>query len=396
MIIKKFQGKTEDEAVKAAKKEMGDNVVIMNVKNVKKKGFFAFLKPQTVEVTVALEENEREVRIPAPAKPEVQKEPPVFDIRTPDIVEESAIEAVIGQKLDSLQSYLEQRLQKSEEAVPAEEEKDEEESETMVFRKLLYNTMLTNEVDEKYANEIIDEVEKSTVKNATIDQILESIYQRMVLKFGQISSITPAKEGTKVVFFVGPTGVGKTTTIAKIASKFTVDDKKKVALLTTDTYRIAAVEQLRTYANILEVPFQVIYSPEELQSRLKDFGKYDYVLVDTAGHATQNKAARDDMLAFINSVKEVAESEVFLVMSATTKYRDLINIADAYAELTPYKLIFTKLDETGSIGNLLNIKLHSGAPMSYVTCGQNVPDDIDYFNVQNTVKQLLGGKREDA
>lgn len=218
----------------------------------------------------------------------------------------------------------------------------------------------------------------------------------MVLKFGQLSSITPAEEGPKVVFFVGPTGVGKTTTIAKIASKFTVDSKKKVALFTTDTYRIAAVEQLRTYANILEVPFFVIYSPEELQSELKNFSKYDYVFVDTAGHSVQNEAAKADMAEFIHSVKEIAESEVFLVLSATTKYKDLLNIADTYTQITEYKLIFTKLDETTTLGNLLNVRLHSGAPMSYVTCGQNVPDDISYFNVQSTVKQLLGGKREEA
>ncbi|MBQ8591462.1 MAG: flagellar biosynthesis protein FlhF [Lachnospiraceae bacterium] len=398
MIIKKFQGKTEEEAVKAAKKEMGENVVIMNVKNVKKKGLFSFLKPQIVEVTVALEENDRESRKQTVAKEEPKKVDLVIHndiIKEPEAKESVAFEAEIGKRLDSLQSYLEQRLQLNEEERIEEEKEPEVESETMVFQKLLYNTMINNEVDEKYANEIIDEIEKINGQNATIDQLLESVYQRMVLKFGQTESITPATEGPKIIFFVGPTGVGKTTTIAKIASRFSLELRKKVALLTSDTYRIAAVEQLRTYANIMEVPFQVIYAPEELQEAIKNFNKFDYIFVDTAGHSPQNESQKEDIAAFICVAKEMAEIEVFLVMSATTKYRDLIAIADAYTKVTKYKLIFTKLDETSTLGNLLNVKLYSKAPMSYVTYGQNVPDDIDYFSVQSTVKQLLGGKKED-
>lgn len=394
MIIKKFQGKTEDEAVKAAKKEMGEGVVIMNVKNTKKKGMFAFLKPQLVEVTAALEENERETRIPAAPRETIKSVQPLPALTMPE-KDSVLIEQVIGERLDSLQAYLEQRLQQNEEEQQTEEEKEpEEENEVMVFMKLLYNTMIANEVDEKYANEIIDEIEKVSAKNATIDQILESVYQRMVLKFGQIESINVAEEGARVVFFVGPTGVGKTTTIAKIASRFRLDRKKSVALLTTDTYRIAAVEQLRTYANIMEVPFQVIYAPEELQSAIQSFKNYDYIFVDTAGHAPQNENQKEDIAEFVKMAGKTAETEVFLVMSATTKYRDLMAIVDSYAKIADYKLIFTKLDETGTLGNLLNIKLYSRAPMSYVTYGQNVPDDIGFFNVQSAVKQLLGGKKE--
>ena len=208
-----------------------------------------------------------------------------------------------------------------------------------------------------------------------------------------ILNIQPAKSGPRVIFFIGPTGVGKTTTIAKIASRFRVDEKKKIVLLTADTYRIAAAEQLRTYANILEVPFRIIYSAEEMEKALQDFYAYDYILVDTAGHSHQNDSQKDNMIQFIHCLDDKAEKEVFLVLSATTKYKDLVSIADAYREMTEYKLIFTKLDETTTLGNLLNLKLHTGAPLSYVTCGQNVPDDIENFNPQKTVKQLLGGKR---
>ena len=264
---------------------------------------------------------------------------------------------------------------------------------TTAFMKLLYNTMIENEVNEQYANQIIEEIEKNSKPNAPMDYMLSNVYQKMILKFGKPIGAQLAEKGPKLLFFVGPTGVGKTTTIAKIASRFRVDDKRKVALLTTDTYRIAAAEQLRTYANILEVPIRVIYSVDEMESALQEFYEYDYILVDTAGHSHHNETQRENMRQFVHSLDGKAEKEVFLVVSATTKYRDLVSIADAYQNMTDFKLIFTKLDETTTLGNLLNFKLYTGAVLSYVTCGQNVPDDIEKFNPQKTVKQLLGGKR---
>lgn len=402
MIIKKYIGKTEDDAVNTAKKELGNNLVIMNVKCVKPKGFFRFFKANQTEVTVALEEEKERVNVlrtesPAP-KPQVKREPAVkMEHEEKHPVEE------IGQKLDSLQSLLEKQIQtKAEEEKQRDEEKEEaeshprekEEDKNSRFMKLLYNTMIDNEVNETYANQIIDGLEKNLNNNTTIDHLLSSIYQKTILKFGQPEGIEKAKNRPKVVFFIGPTGVGKTTTIAKIASKFCVEDKAKVALLTTDTYRIAAAEQLRTYANILEVPLQVIYTVEEMKKAVEDFASYDYILVDTAGHSYKNEEQRNAMLAFVNGLEEGIEREIYLVLSATTKYNDLLTIVDTYSEILDYKLIFTKLDETTCYGNLLNIRLHTGAQMSYVTCGQNVPDDIAPFNPQRTVRLLLGGKNE--
>lgn len=415
MIIKKFQGKTEADATEQAKKELGPNVVIMNVKNVKKKGLFAFLKSQMVEVTVALEEeNERAVYVKKeePVKQEenipvpVNKAQPLFSEETIKQFELSAGARVkendrgetvetkaIEEKLDNLQNLLEQKLQTKEQEMPQTETvSDEKSAEIMKFEKLLYNKMIENEVNETYANQIIEEMEKNIKPNMPFDQALANIYQKMILKFGKPETITPAKAGPKTVFFIGPTGVGKTTTIAKIASKFSVEGKKKVALLTTDTYRIAAAEQLRTYADILEVPFRVIYTVEEIENSLRDFKDYDYIFVDTAGHSHKNETQKANMNEFIHSVDGKVEKEAYLVLSATTKYRDLLSIADSYSEMTEYKLIFTKLDETITLGNLLNLKLYTGAPLSYVTCGQNVPDDIEQFNPQKTVKLLLGGK----
>ena len=275
---------------------------------------------------------------------------------------------------------------------PVKESEEEKNPELAKFLKLLYNVMLENEVDEKYVNQIMEEIEKVHKPNMPFDYALANAYQRMVLKFGAAEEIVPAKSGPKAVFFIGPTGVGKTTTIAKIASKFTVEDKKRVALLTTDTFRIAAAEQLRTYAGILEAPFRVIYTMQELEDAIRDFKDYDYILIDTTGHSHQNEEQKAAMKELVHCVDGMVEKEIFLVLSATTKYRDLVNIADSYKDVEGYKLIFTKLDETSAFGNILNLKFHTGASLSYVTCGQNVPDDIEKFNPQKTVKSLLSGK----
>ncbi|MBE5851655.1 MAG: flagellar biosynthesis protein FlhF [Lachnospiraceae bacterium] len=417
MIIKKFVGKTEEEALGLAKAELGENVVVMNVRNAKRKGLFKFLKKQQIEVTVALEdENERYAVAAAKQETDMKEafrqvaqianvaaetkrterraEDKPAEEKTP-VSENLTVKASAEEKKGTSVS-VEKKLQEADELREKEavvlEESEGEDGQMIKFMKLLYNTMLDNEVNEKYANQIIHEMQKNTKPHMPFDHALANVYQKMILKFGKAAPIEPAQQNPKVVFFIGPTGVGKTTTIAKIASKFSVEEKKKVALLTADTYRIAAAEQLRTYANILEVPFRVIYSVDEMETALRDFMNFDYILVDTAGHSHQNVTQKENMNSFIHSLDGKVEKEVHLVLSATTKYRDLLSIADTYTDMTSYKIIFTKLDETTTLGNLLNLKLYTGASMSYVTCGQNVPDDIEVFNPQKTVKNLLGGK----
>ena len=397
MIIKKFQARTEEEAVSAARMEMGDNVVIMSTRSLKKKGLFSFLSKPLVEVTVGMEEETEKPAsspfsmlakqsinrgMPSPRSLQVLPDEPEEEPEKPD--------KFIEQKLDSLQSLLEKQLKREPEK--DEFEKNTEEDSSVAFLKLIYNTLIDNEVAEKYANELLDEIGKINTSKASVDFLLGNIYQKMILKFGQPITIPLGLSRQRVIFFIGPTGVGKTTTIAKIASKLVVDHKKKVVLLTTDTYRIAAAEQLKTYASILDVPFRVVYTEDETMAAIKEYKDYDYILVDTAGHSQHNADQKDSMAHFLRSVDDTVDKDVYLVVSATTKYRDLLAIADAYSEFTDYKLIFTKLDETTTLGNLFNLCMHTGASMSYVTCGQNVPDDIEVFSPQSTVKQLLGGK----
>lgn len=407
MIIKKFQAKTENDAVEAAKKELGSAVVIMNVRKVKRKGPFGFLLPQLTEVTVALEE-ESEQKVQSLRKnTDTQNGNAVKAEKTAESrhVAEGELQgqknferqlenSMIEEKLDSLHSLLEQQLKKPEEETEEAPEEEIKEDEMSRFIKLVYNTMLDNEVDEKYANLIIDEMEKNNKPGTPFDHALADVYQKMILKFGNSQELTESQKGPKVVFFIGPTGVGKTTTIAKIAAEYQLDKKKKVALLTADTYRIAAAEQLRTYAGILEVPFRVIYSAEEISQAVRDFQDYDYIMVDTAGHAHQNEDQREIIKGLIHAADGLTDIDVFLVLSATTKYNDLKKIVDAYREVTDYRLIFTKLDETEERGNMFNIRLYTGAEICYVTCGQNVPDDLESFNPQKTVKLLLGGRKD--
>lgn len=407
MVIKKFTGRTENEAVELAKKELGNGIVIMNVRIVKKKGISGWLGAKLTEVTVALEEEgdtlksaHRETMTKTSSESVKSGEAGRMTHNTVNVMSESSQN--IEKKLDSLQTLLVDRFKQQEEKQEQlnreeateeengkEKESAEETGEQEKFIRLLYNTMLENEVDEKYANQIIDDVEKIKKPNLPFDYILANVYQKMVLKFGRAEGIAPAEKGPRVLLFIGPTGVGKTTTIAKIASHYCMEEKKKVALLTADTYRIAAAEQLRTYANILEVPFRVLYSAEEFNSAIDDFSDYDYIFVDTTGHSHRNEELMDKMKELFEAVKKYGECQIFLVLSATTKYRDLLKIASNYREITEYQLIFTKLDETATLGNLLNLRLYTDAPIAYVTCGQNVPDDIELFNPQKTVKQLL-------
>ena len=427
MIIKRFTGKTEEEATKAAREALGAQAVIMNVRKVKQKGFFSFLKKPLIEVTAAVEEDKDAInahpgklpdlnirpvtKVPvrtAPARKEQQTFRDVIPDEEPAKAEnrkdggdapKKDDERGIEEKLDNLHTLIEQQLKNvmengEDEPVRKNSEKTEEgDREFMSFIKLMYNTLINNEVDEKYANELVAEIEKIKKPGITIDHLISNIYQRLILKFGETGKITPGEGSAKIVFFIGPTGVGKTTTIAKIASRFSVNRKKKVALVTTDTYRIKAAEQLRTYADILEVPFRVAYNGDDMTDALNEFKEYDYIFVDTAGYSPKDAQKRREMKQLLDEAEKISKIEAYLVLSVTTKYRDLITICDLYKEMTDYKLIFTKLDETDTYGNMLNIRCRTDTEIAYVTNGQDVPDDIEEFNPQSIVRSLLGSER---
>ena len=403
MNIKTFKGKTEEEAMELAKKELGERAVKMAARKVEPKGFFQKLFSQPVwEVTAAVDDPdvyERTiVRKTAPEDAEARYMPTATVSKVPELFDEKKTENgsnAIEQKLDTLKKLFEEQIREQgkvsedgkEKADTAEPELPDK---NIAFLRLIFRQLLDNEVEEQYANQIITEIEASLKKETDVSKILATIYQKIVLKLGQTKTLEVVSGKTKYIFFIGPTGVGKTTTIAKLAYSLMEQKKAKVALLAADTYRIAAVDQLRTYAEIMNIPLYVIYSESELAEQKEELEKYDVILVDTAGRSHRSKEQRDDIERLIHSVPAQAR-EVYLVLSATTKYRDLVKIAEAYSEIAEYRLIFTKLDETGTIGNIFNIKMLTGAPLSYATNGQNVPDDISRMDPQNVARQLLGG-----
>ena len=391
MLIKKFTANTETEAIMLAKEELGKDAIVMNVKTKSPRGIYKLFRSTTVEVTAAVDENmtssERRTKDTSEASARI----------FPDIIPESEEPVIpngnreetkqLEKKLENLQTMLEKQIQGKPSAAT---ENQMAEDKNLNCLKLTYNQLLDNEVDEKYANLIISEIEKTLKKDAPINQILAAIYQKIVLKLGQASCLELNENKPKFVFFIGPTGVGKTTTIAKIAASLSVEKKQKVALVTSDTYRIAAVEQLRTYANILEIPIYVLYETGSMAEAREQYKNYDVVLVDTAGRSHRSREQRDDIEQLILSVPE-EEREIYLVLSVTTKYKDLLKIAETYSQISDYRLIFTKLDETSCLGNILNLRMATGAPLSYSTFGQNVPEDIGKTDAQMIAKQLLGG-----
>lgn len=199
---------------------------------------------------------------------------------------------------------------------------------------------------------------------------LRDLIARRVCSAGPID-LTPGQ--LKAVALIGPTGVGKTTTIAKLAAHFALVEKKKVALLTMDTYRIAAVEQLKIYSQILDIPVGVAYSQAEVAPVLAQYADYDLLLIDTAGRSQKNIM----QVGELKSLLEAVGCETHLVLSSQTKEQDMLESIQRFAAARVDRLIFSKLDETDSYGTLLNVAYRTGLPLSYLTTGQKVPEDLE-------------------
>ena len=425
MIVKKFQADTETEAILKAKEELGSGAVVLNVKTLKQRGIFRLFKKDAVEVTAALEEKEfiNGINNKKPTfnnknaadnasgnMKNITDSKSVINLVADEKIDVNGNAANIEKKLDSLHSLLENQItsatanKKNEvhhqdtkgsdtAADSGKQIVKERENANYKFLQLICKKMVDNEVDSKYADEIIADIESSLKKESNIDSILAAVYQKIILKLGEPKTISLG-EKPKVIFFIGPTGVGKTTTIAKIASRFKLEKETKVAFITSDTYRIAAVEQLNTYASIIDCPVNVAYSPDEMDECLNEFKNYELILVDTAGRSHKSDEQMEELEKLISKVEARADEfdfEIYLTLSVTTKYKDLKNIADKYKHIDNWSLIFTKLDETCCLGNMLNMKLYTDAPLSYTTSGQNVPNDIEVINEQGLAKLLLGG-----
>ena len=239
----------------------------------------------------------------------------------------------------------------------------------------IYARLVEGGVASELAHELLDELPdfsawSEEAQEPLANSGLRDLIARRVCSAGAIE-LTPGQ--LKAVALIGPTGVGKTTTIAKLAAHFALVEKKKVALLTMDTYRIAAVEQLKIYSQILEIPLGVAYNQAEVAPVIAQYADYDLLLIDTAGRSQKNIM----QVGELKSLLEAVGCETHLVLSSQTKEQDMLESIQRFAAARVDRLIFSKLDETDSYGTLLNVAYRTGLPLSYLTTGQKVPEDLE-------------------
>lgn len=263
----------------------------------------------------------------------------------------------------------------------------------------LYTDLIEAEVGDNVARDLVERLRRETGEHERGDAImLRSRMARMIEADIAVAGPINLETGRRrLVALVGPTGVGKTTTIAKLAANFRLREKKKVGLITVDTYRIAAVEQLRTYADIIDLPMHVVSTPREMRDAVNSLSSMDLVLLDTAGRSPQDDVKIQELRSFLT---EAAADEVHLVLSATAGASALARTARQFATVGTTHLLLTKLDEAAGLGHLLPLMRDGKLPLSYLTDGQSVPDDIapaDAARLAHAVLGLespLGGRRQ--
>lgn len=253
----------------------------------------------------------------------------------------------------------------------------------------LFTDLIEADVNEELARELIEKVEHSAPSAARNDahigrNWLATQLQREIAVRGPITAV---RGRPRLVALVGPTGVGKTTTIAKLAANFRLRDNRRVGLITVDTYRIAAVEQLRTYADIIDLPMQVVASVGDLREALRGMADLDVILMDTAGRSPTDDVKLQELAT---TLEEAKPDEVHLALSSTSTAAVLAQTAERFAAVRTTALILTKLDESPGLGHLLPLLRTAGLPLSYVTNGQNVPDDIAPADAGRLARQLVG------
>lgn len=260
-----------------------------------------------------------------------------------------------------------------------------------LYVKLLEQDV-ARELADRLAADIRDELSPAELTEPHI--VRQAVLRRLEsLLPADPSAVIPGKtpDGRPhTIALIGPTGVGKTTTVAKLAAAFRLRHGKRVALLTTDTYRIAAVDQLRTYADIIGVPIKVATDPAQAAAALQSLADHDIILVDTAGRSPADQPRLDELRAFLDAARP---HQTHLVLSSVASEAAMLRTADRFAELKPSRVIFTKLDEAASLGVLLNVAARLNTCLSFVTTGQEVPDDIEPSRPDRLARLILDGPR---
>ena len=257
---------------------------------------------------------------------------------------------------------------------------------------VVFADLIEAEVDEEVARQLIDDVREGASAEELSDPALVRlrIMQRLEQEIAAAGPIRVTPGQRSVVALVGPTGVGKTTTVAKLAANFRLREKRRVGLITVDTYRIAAVEQLRTYADIIDLPMEVVSTPREMREAAARLADLDLVLVDTAGRSPRDEVRIQELKSMLAEAKP---EEVHLVLSAVAGARNLVTTAEKFASVGVTSLTLTKLDEATGLGHLLTLLRQHQRPISYLTNGQNVPDDICVARSHELARMLLNLER---
>ncbi len=249
----------------------------------------------------------------------------------------------------------------------------------------LHESMLNNEVDEFVAESLVKTALEQT-RTAKTGDIMTDFMPRSLERFVKCAGpIRITGPGPKIVALVGPTGVGKTTAIAKLASAFEVLDRRSVALITVDIRRAAAVQQLRTYAEILRVPFEVALNPVELRRAVRKHSHVDIILIDTAGRSPYKWLSILELASFFNGIGDM---EIHLVLSAATRLSENLAAIERFSALDVSRLLITKIDEINDYGEILNVASSCRKAISYLTTGQNVPDDIEVATHEKIMKLI--------
>jgi len=425
MKLKRYEGKSEAELMPIIMEEMGEGATIISVKQKPQNGFFGFFRKPSIIITAAREDDADFMNIlktPGTPDDEPEKKPPVekkeikplanLEAANHVAMEESMEESMtlLLEEARKAANQMERKDIKKEKKEPTKNKKAEPPTEPAQVMdtpeetpalppeekkykhsmlQQFYDSMCEQEVLPEVAAHILRDME-NTEESDEIDvrNLVKTIYGSIVEMLEGSTLIDTGKNSAQTIVFMGPTGVGKTTTIAKLASLLSIKHGLRVGLITADTYRIAAVEQLKTYADILGLDIRVVYNPDEMEEHLTALRTTnDIIFIDTAGRSHKNQKTLGDMKALLDAVPN---SIRYLVLSVTTRYKDMCKIVTAFDHLTDFNLIFTKLDEAETLGALMNICCLLGKKAAYVTFGQNVPDDLEAIKPDKIAKSLLG------
>lgn len=387
MIIKKYIGESANEAISKVKQELGKDAVIISQRKIKKKGIKGLFSKKLIEVTAAIESSSESS---APKTYSVAKQKLVENDTN---IEQNLIEALLKNSESNKEMIKNQdNISRETNLMSSNKNQDLLFNEVKEMKNMINNLVNNNNIEVDKAEEFLEEQDIcKEVRNELLEKTkgindekerLEEIKELIAKKI----KIEPIEMNENIVF-VGPTGVGKTTTIAKLAGRLALIEKKKVGLITIDTYRIGAVEQLKTYAEIMNIPFKVVFNLKDMEIAINSMDDCDVVLIDTTGRSSKNTMQISELRAY---VEKANSKNINLVLSSTIKDKDVKIINEAYKVLNFNKVIITKLDETSTYGSIVNILKEVEVPISFITTGQNVPEDIECPKKDNLVNLIMG------